>query len=115
MPTFNGSCHCGDVSFAVVTEVDCPIRCNCSFCSRRGAIVQIIDAKNFTLVSGSEQLLQYGKQPFAKHNFCRQCGIHTFTRITEDDANKVAVNLNYVTAIDTSKLTPMLFDGAHLF
>lgn len=115
MENLIGSCHCGNIKFEVKTDLDCPIRCNCSFCQRRGAIVQIVSKPMFSLVKGVQSLKLYGKQKFAKHNFCRNCGIHVFTEITEDDGDKVAVNLNCIDQIELDLLQIMPFDGKHVF
>ncbi len=53
-----GSCHCGSVKF----EVDLPYgfedlsRCNCSMCSRRGAVVASVPLEAFAITKGEDQL-----------------------------------------------------------
>jgi len=34
---YNGSCHCGQIVFAVKGELNEAVECNCSICSRKGA------------------------------------------------------------------------------
>ena len=40
MKTYTGSCHCGAVRFAFkAPEIDKGLRCNCSLCRRKGALM----------------------------------------------------------------------------
>ena len=51
--SFEGSCHCGAVSFTV--DADTPVKaisCNCSHCRRRGALLAFYSPEEFTLESG---------------------------------------------------------------
>ncbi|HVH07755.1 MAG TPA: GFA family protein, partial [Myxococcota bacterium] len=34
MPTYHGSCHCGDVRYDVTLDLGEVVECNCSICSR---------------------------------------------------------------------------------
>ena len=77
--------------------------------------MQIVAKPMFSLLQGSQSLKSYGKQKFAKHNFCSHCGIHVFTEITEDDGDKVAVNLNCIDEVELESLELMLFDGKNIF
>jgi hypothetical protein len=36
---YKGSCHCGTVAFEFKAELTCAVRCNCSICSRKGALL----------------------------------------------------------------------------
>lgn len=75
-----GSCHCGLVQF----EVNLPnglndlSRCNCSMCSRRGAIVASVPLDDFRITKGQDALTLYQfNTKVAKHYFCSNCGIYT--------------------------------------
>ena len=39
MTTYTGSCHCGKVAFDVEGTIDGALSCNCSMCSRKGALL----------------------------------------------------------------------------
>jgi len=40
MKTYNGSCHCGNVTFNFEHEkIESALRCNCSICTRKGAMM----------------------------------------------------------------------------
>ncbi len=74
------SCHCG----AVEMELDLPEglidvrRCDCSMCSRRGAIAASIPLNGIRFIKGEESLSLYQfNTNTAKHYFCSNCGIYT--------------------------------------
>jgi len=114
MSKLTGSCHCNSIKFEFESTIDSPISCNCSFCSRRAAIVQIVLEPMFTLTLGADKLSSYGNKPFAKHQFCSNCGIQVFTKIDEESGRKVAVNLHCVDGVDCDSLEPMQFDGKNI-
>ena len=75
-----GRCHCGAVEFEVTLPngIEDIRRCNCSLCSRRGAIAASVSLENLEVVSGHEQLALYTwNTDTAKHFFCKVCGIYT--------------------------------------
>ncbi|MDP6953456.1 MAG: GFA family protein, partial [Alphaproteobacteria bacterium] len=38
MRTYHGSCHCGTVTFEVEADLSKIIECNCSICTKKGAL-----------------------------------------------------------------------------
>lgn len=56
---YQGQCHCGAVRFEVRTELEGLVRCNCSLCARRCAVMHYVAPSDFTLISGEEQLATY--------------------------------------------------------
>ncbi len=112
MKTYIGSCHCGFVQFQVESDLADPVRCNCSFCIRRGAILQKVPADQFGVIKGNENLSRYGARDFSDHFFCKNCGIHTFTRSTRNNENAVIVSLACLRGVDLDTLVPRIFDGA---
>lgn len=78
-------------------------------------MIQFIELKFFNLLSGSDSLLQYGNKPFAKHNFCKKCGIQVFSNISRPSGDKIGVNIGCIPDIDLDSLNPKIFDGANLF
>ena len=36
--TLNGSCHCGAIAYTVEADPEAAMSCNCSICSRLGAV-----------------------------------------------------------------------------
>ncbi|RZI79413.1 MAG: GFA family protein [Rubrivivax sp.] len=77
----SGACHCGAVRFRVVlTEgLRSARRCNCSYCSMRGAVAVSTNLDDLHLEQGADKLTLYQfNTGQAKHYFCSVCGIYTF-------------------------------------
>ena len=114
MKTHDGACHCGAVRFRVEADLADPVVCNCSFCVKRGALLQKVQSRQFSLIAGESTLSQYGSREFSDHFFCKECGIHCFTRSTRNNEDAVVVNLACLAGVDLEALTPRVFDGARL-
>lgn len=81
MQMYHGSCHCGRIKFQVETTIDRVMECNCSICTKKGALHHRVEAEQFTLLSGDGHLKLYQfDTKEASHYFCAHCGIHPFTR-----------------------------------
>lgn len=51
--SFQGSCHCGAVTFSVDAELPTEaLSCNCSICRRKGLLLSFFPISAFTLNSG---------------------------------------------------------------
>jgi len=75
-----GACHCGAVTFEATLPNGLKDlrRCNCSICSRRGAIVGSAELAGLKVTAGEDKLTLYQFNTMtAKHYFCRVCGIYT--------------------------------------
>ena len=73
-------CHCGAVEaeIKVSDQFEKIIRCNCSICKRKGAIMSIVKNEDFKIVKGKDKLKLYQfHSKVAKHYFCCNCGIYT--------------------------------------
>lgn len=79
--TYQGSCHCGRNRFEVDLELDHVRSCDCTMCSRRGALVHRVEAEHFRLLTPIENLTLYQwNTRTAKDYFCPTCGILPFRR-----------------------------------
>ena len=80
MKTYQGSCHCGQVQFEIETDLTKATECNCSICTRKGALHHRVPPEKFKLLSGQDALSLYQSgNKIAKHWFCKFCGIHPFS------------------------------------
>ncbi|RAK56781.1 GFA family protein [Phenylobacterium deserti] len=114
--SFEGSCHCGAVTFTVEAEApDQAISCNCSHCRRKGFLLAFYPATQVR-VTGEESLTEYRFNTHRlAHMFCRACGVQPFAQgAGPDGAATRAVNLRCVPAIDLDALSVQAFDGAEL-
>ena len=112
MTTFHGSCHCGRVQFEVDATPTRLSECNCSICSKKGALyVPIPEIQALRIVAGESELTTYQfNTKSAKHYFCKHCGIHTFHR-PRVDPSRWSVNARCLADIDMSALPVTQFDG----
>ncbi|OUW74208.1 MAG: aldehyde-activating protein [Pelagibacteraceae bacterium TMED216] len=74
------TCHCKKVKLEVELgdSLNNLVKCNCSICTRRGAIMAIVKSENVKIIEGKEILKTYQfHTKVAKHFFCSNCGIYT--------------------------------------
>ena len=109
--TYKGSCHCGRVLFEIDTTLDTAIRCNCSLCVRRGAVMLRAPQEAFRLLAGEEHLTLYQfNTGIAKHYFCRVCGIYTHHQPRTQPELR-GVNAGCLEGVDPLALEPRVNDG----
>ena len=73
-------CHCGAIEAEINLDGDLAkvIKCNCSICKRKGAIMSMVKNEDFKIVKGEDKLKLYQfHSKVAKHYFCSNCGIYT--------------------------------------
>ena len=81
MPTYQGACHCGAVSFNLVAEITELTTCDCSLCRQKNALMTKVHESALTVLTGEDLLSLYEWNTHrAKHFFCSRCGIYTFHR-----------------------------------
>jgi hypothetical protein len=92
---FRGACHCGGIRFEVELPegLDHVVRCNCSLCGMRGAVVAFAGLDGVTVTEGADLLASYRfHSEVAEHHFCRRCGIYTHHQ-RRFDPTQYAVNV----------------------
>ena len=99
-------CHCG----AVEAEIKFPkklnkiLRCNCSICKRKGAIMSIVKNEDFKIIKGKDKLSMYQfHSKVAQHFFCSVCGIYTHHH-PRSNPSMTGFNLGCVDDVNTFKL-----------
>ena len=111
---YTGACHCRAVKFKVDLDLSGALQCNCSICSKLGAVWAFAPASQFKLQSGQESLedYQFGKKTL-HHIHCTHCGIETFAEGKMPDGTPtVGINLRCLDGVDVTKLSPRQYDGA---
>ncbi len=74
------NCHCGliEAEINVPDKLEKFMKCNCSICTKKGAIMSVVKNEDFKLIKGKENLSLYQfHSKVAKHFFCSTCGIYT--------------------------------------
>ena len=110
--TYPGGCHCGAVQFEVTMALTGVMACNCSMCSKRGALLAFAPAAAFTLTKGAGATTVYRFNKHAiDHHFCTTCGIASFSRgVFKTDA-KVMINVRCLDGVDADALPVKHVDG----
>lgn len=113
---YSGCCHCGQVYFDVSTPLEPVISCNCSICTKRGALWTFVKPEQFALHSGEDALVEYQfNKKVIRHLFCDTCGVEAFARGTAPDGSEmIAVNVRCLEGVEVATLTPTPFNGRAL-
>lgn len=113
---YQGSCHCGRVAFEVEGELAQVADCNCSICSRKGALHWFVPRDKLRLLTPEEHLATYafGSHTIF-HRFCPNCGIHPFGEGADPSGSRIAaVNVRCLEGVDFASLPVQHFDGRAL-
>jgi len=116
MKSYTGGCHCGEVRYETTTDLSMVVSCNCSICTKRGALWTFVKPEQFALRSGEDDLADYRfYKKVIHHLFCSVCGIESFARGRGPDGSEtVAINVRCLDGVDVTTLTPTPFDGRKL-
>tara|TARA_B100001057_G_scaffold389254_1_gene396942 strand:- start:2312 stop:2677 length:366 start_codon:yes stop_codon:yes gene_type:complete len=99
-------CHCGDVEaeIEISSQFEKIMRCNCSICKRRGAIMSMVKNEDFKITKGQDKLKMYQfHSKIAKHYFCSNCGIYTHHN-PRINPSLTGFNVGCIDDVDTFKL-----------
>lgn len=114
MLKYIGHCHCQAIKFEFfANHIDRGLRCNCSMCVRRGALMSDFTlAPDELMIQTKPELLgTYSFGPcVAKHHFCKVCGIYPFHQ-TMIKPGHYRVNLGCVDGINSLDLKFRTFNG----
>lgn len=108
-------CHCG----AIEADVNVPknfekiLRCNCSLCKRKGALMSMVKNENFKIIKGEDKLKIYQFHTrVAKHYFCSNCGIYTHHNPRSNPA-MTGFNLGCLDDVDTFNLKNIIINDGN--
>ena len=107
-------CHCG----AIEAQINVPenfekiLRCNCSLCKRKGALMSMVKNDDFKITKGTNELKRYRfHTKIAEHYFCSICGVYTHHHPRSNPA-MTGFNLGCIDEIDTFDLKNItIIDG----
>ena len=74
------TCHCKQVEAEINMHDNLKqvLKCNCSVCKRKGAVMSMVKNEDFKITKGQDKLKLYQfHSKVAKHYFCSNCGIYT--------------------------------------
>ena len=99
-------CHCGKVEaeINILDSIEKFLKCNCSMCKRKGAIMSMVKNEEFKIIKGKDNLKLYQfHTKIAKHYFCSNCGVYTHHHPRVNPA-MTGFNVGCIDEIDTFKL-----------
>lgn len=110
---YQGSCHCGGIAFEVEGDLGGVMSCNCSMCSRKGALLWFVPREALVLSTPPERMSTYTfNKHVIQHRFCPVCGIHPFGEGTGPDGKAMAaVNVRCLEGVEFEKLPVQHYDG----
>ena len=113
---YKGSCHCGRVAFEVEGELTRVTDCNCSICTRKGALLRFVPRDSLRLLTAEADLRAYTfGEGTVQHYFCPVCGIHPFGAGSDSAGNHMAaINVRCLDGVDLTSLPVDHFDGRAL-
>tara|TARA_B100000242_G_C42668744_1_gene313674 strand:- start:24 stop:383 length:360 start_codon:yes stop_codon:yes gene_type:complete len=102
-------CHCGlieaEINIDKLTKI---LRCNCSICKRKGAIMSLVKNEDFKIIKGKDKLKIYKFHTnVAQHFFCSNCGIYTHHNPRINPA-MTGFNIGCIDDIDTFKFSEVI-------
>ena len=99
---YKSKCHCGaiELSLNMPDGLKDVRRCNCSICSKKGAIVSSVLIEDLSVIKGQNELTKYTFNTHtAEHYFCSVCGIYTHHR-RRSNPYQYGVNIACIEDID---------------
>ena len=98
-------CHCGKIEAQInIKNFDKILRCNCSLCKRKGALMSLVKSESFKIIKGKDQLSLYQfHTKVARHYFCKSCGVYTHHN-PRSNPTMTGFNLGCIDEIDTFTL-----------
>lgn len=104
---YQGSCHCGSVTFTVSGTIAKGAVCDCSICRRKGAVMAAVEPERFAITSGEENISLYQfNTRAARHHFCKICGIYKHHKRRRDDM--IGINTGCLDGFDKKELDEIM-------
>ena len=110
------TCHCGAIEIEAnfPNGLDKLMRCNCSICKKKGAIMTAVNLNDLKVIKGEDKIKTYQfNTNVAKHYFCSTCGVYTHHQ-RRSDPNTFGVNIGCIDDINPQefyKLKVAINDG----
>lgn len=116
MAEYKGGCQCGALRYQVEVSLEAPVICNCSRCSKVGAVLVFAPAAQFRLETDAAAGRSYTfHNHVIRHIFCATCGVQSYSEAAlRDGTAMVAINARCLDGVDGHALAARakLVDGA---
>ncbi|KAJ7681202.1 Mss4-like protein [Mycena rosella] len=114
--TYNGHCHCGAVAYSLLADetITTAKYCNCSICSRDGALwIYPPTAKITFKREDSMTEWTFGRRD-TYHGFCKICGVAIRERFDQPGRLDTALNVRTMNGLNLGALEIKTLDGKGL-
>jgi hypothetical protein len=109
---YKGSCHCGNIAFEVEGELTQVVSCNCSICSRKGALLWAVPRDQLRLLNAEQGIGRYTfNSHVIEHRFCETCGIHPYSEHAGEGERTAYINVRCLEGIEPTSFPVLNFDG----
>ena len=86
LPLFHAACACGAVRYKVRVDPKSATPCICARCRGQGLKIARVEAENFAMLTGEDNLTEQLNDARTPHHFfCRTCGEAVFGRVELPD------------------------------
>ena len=105
-------CHCGEIEAEINVPVSLEkvLKCNCSICKRKGAIMSMVKNEDFKIIKGKDKLKIYQfHTKVARHYFCSKCGIYTHHN-PRSNPSMTGFNVGCIDEFDTVKFKDIIIN-----
>jgi len=120
--SISGSCYCGATRFTLDFAPVEAVACNCTYCSRTGALWAYYTPDQFH-AEPSESDKVFAPNGYNRHHFCAQCGGQIYGTSpdwqldgsTDFNKIKIGINVRMLENFDIDKLPVRQIDGRNLW
>lgn len=107
---YKGSCHCGNIAFEVEGEITAAVVCNCSICSRKGALLWAVPRDRLQLLASEGMGTYTFNNNVIAHRFCQICGMNPYAEEIKAGGDAF-VNIRCIEGLDLAAIPVIEFDG----
>jgi hypothetical protein len=110
---YQGSCHCGKITYSVEGDLEQVMECNCSHCSRKGFLLWFVPRAQLRLAGPESALATYTfNKHVISHHFCPTCGCAPFGFGKDrSGAATAAINVRCLEGVEPASLRKVPIDG----
>ena len=109
----SAECHCGNIRLEAGEMPESLTSCNCTYCSRLGALWSYYARNNVNIEIGEQPVAEYrwGERTITYHR-CENCGCTThYTTLDDDGSDLIAINCRMAPASAIDGIPVREFDG----
>jgi hypothetical protein len=108
-----GSCHCGNVTLTITSRPAYLNDCNCSLCTKTGALWGYFDPSTVTITGAAAGYVRRDlKTPFLTTHFCPHCGVTThWSPLPRAHQDRMGINMRLFDDVTVEDIELRQADG----